>query len=59
MAEQKVAIDELQRTIITNTASVPLLWHNRIVAHSAVVKGWKVTPSSYVGQDLAEVWIDQ
>jgi len=23
------------------------------------VKGWSMTPSIYVGQDLAEVWLDR
>jgi peptide/nickel transport system substrate-binding protein len=38
---------------------VPLLWYNRIVAHSSVLKGWSITPSHFVGQNLADVWLDQ
>lgn len=56
---QKKVIDELQKAIVTGSYNIPLLWYNRIVALSSVVKGWKVTPSHYVGQNLADVWLDQ
>jgi peptide/nickel transport system substrate-binding protein len=36
---------------------VPLLWWNRIVAHSSKLKGWNITPSHFIDQDLTEVWI--
>jgi len=34
-----------------------VLWWQRIVPHWAKVKGWKVTPSHYVNQDLRDVWL--
>jgi len=34
-----------------------LLWWQRIVPHSARLKGWKITPSHYVNQDLRDVWL--
>ena len=37
----------------------PLLWWNRIVVSSAKFKGWNMSPSHYIGQDLADVWIEQ
>ncbi len=58
-AEQKALAHELQRVILTGAYSVPVLWYNRIVAHTAEVKGWKITPSHFVGQDLADVWLDR
>jgi hypothetical protein len=27
--------------------------------HHKVMKGWHITPSHYVGQDLSDVWLDQ
>jgi peptide/nickel transport system substrate-binding protein len=36
-----------------------VLWWQRIVPHWAKVKGWKITPSHYVNQDLRDVWIAQ
>ena len=31
---------------------------NRIVAHSSNVKGWSITPSHFIGQDLTDVWLE-
>ncbi|MGH7263931.1 MAG: ABC transporter substrate-binding protein [Candidatus Rokuibacteriota bacterium] len=33
------------------------LWWHRIVPHSARMKGWKISPSHYLNQDLAGVWL--
>ena len=37
----------------------PLLWWHRIVPTHKVVMGWKMSPSHNLGQDLAEVWLNQ
>jgi len=34
-----------------------ILWWQRIIPHWAKVKGWKVTPSHYLNQDLRDVWL--
>jgi peptide/nickel transport system substrate-binding protein len=34
-----------------------ILWWQRIIPHWAKVKGWKITPSHYVNQDLRDVWL--
>jgi len=36
-----------------------LLWRYRIVPYRSYVKGWKISPSHYVNQDLATVWLDR
>jgi peptide/nickel transport system substrate-binding protein len=38
---------------------VPILWYNRIVPITTNVKGWNMTPSHDIGQDLADVWVDR
>ncbi|MDX2159662.1 MAG: ABC transporter substrate-binding protein [Hyphomicrobiaceae bacterium] len=58
-AEQKEAAYAAQRAILNGSYSVPVLWYNRIVAHTSAVKGWTITPSHFVGQNLADVWLDQ
>jgi peptide/nickel transport system substrate-binding protein len=50
-------VREFERKAMTEAYSVPLLWWNRIVAHSASLQGWNITPSHYIEQDLTEVWI--
>ncbi len=35
-----------------------VLWWQRIVPHRSSVKGWKISPSHYLGQTLVNVWLD-
>jgi peptide/nickel transport system substrate-binding protein len=52
-------VRDFERHALTEADSVPLLWWNRIVVMSRRVKGWHITPSHFIGQDLADVWLDQ
>ncbi len=36
-----------------------LLWWYRIVPYRSYVKGWKISPSHYLNQDLATIWLDK
>jgi len=57
---QRIALAaEMQRQIITDANSVPVIWYSRIVAHVPQMKGWRITPSHFANQDLADVWLDQ
>lgn len=51
-AYEKRAIDEEVHNFIT-------LWWYRIIPHRSYVKGWKISPSHYLNQDLANVWLDK
>ena len=51
-------VRDFEQRALTEAYAVPILWWNRIVITSAAVKGWNMTPSLYIGQDLADVWID-
>ena len=35
------------------------LWWNRIVPYNARMHGWKISPSHYLNQDLATVWLSK
>jgi len=37
----------------------PLLWWHRIIATNTSLRGWQMSPSHLLGQDLAEVWLAQ
>ena len=52
-------VHDFERHALTKAYTVPLLWWNRIVATSSKLRGWNITPSHFVGQDLTEVWIAQ
>ena len=49
---------EFERHALTEANTVPFLWWNRIVATSSKLRGWHLTPSHYLEQDLTDVWLD-
>ena len=59
LRERMKIVRDFERQAVTETATVPLLWWNRIVVSSAKFKGWNISPSQYIGQDLSDVWIEQ
>jgi peptide/nickel transport system substrate-binding protein len=48
-----------KRVLDTEAHEIFLLWRYRIVPYRSYVKGWKISPSHYVNQDLATIWLDQ
>ena len=57
--ERANIVREFERRALDEAYTVPLLWWNRIVVTSSQVKGWAITPSHFIGQDLADVWLDR
>ena len=49
---EKRALDEQVNSFIT-------LWWYRIIPHRSYMKGWKISPSHYLNQDLSGVWLDK
>jgi peptide/nickel transport system substrate-binding protein len=49
---EKRALDEQAHQFLT-------LWWHRIILHRSYVKGWKISPSHYINQDLSTVWLAQ
>jgi peptide/nickel transport system substrate-binding protein len=52
-------VRDFEQRALTEAYAVPILWWNRIVITSANVKGWNMTPSHYIGQDLTDLWLDR
>ena len=50
-------VRDFERKALTDANIVPFLWWNRIVATSAKLHGWNMTPSHYIGQDLTDAWL--
>ena len=48
-----------RRVLDTEAHDIFLLWWYRMVPYHAYVKGWRISPSHYVNQDLATVWLDK
>ncbi len=57
--ERARIVREFEQRALTEAYAVPFLWYNRIVAASTAMKGWHLTPSHYIEQDLTEVWLDK
>jgi peptide/nickel transport system substrate-binding protein len=43
----------------TKTHKLMVLWWYRIIPYRSYVKGWKVSPSHYINQDLSNIWLEQ
>jgi peptide/nickel transport system substrate-binding protein len=47
------------RVIDTMAYEFPMLWWNRLLPERTYMHGWKIGPSHYVNQDLANIWLDK
>jgi peptide/nickel transport system substrate-binding protein len=58
--KQRALMREFERHVLDTEAHgmVMTYWH-RIVPLRSYVKGWKISPSHFVNQDLASVWLDK
>lgn len=52
-------IQQFERRLFEQAYMVPILWWHRIVATHTVLRGWEMSPSHNLGQDLARVWLAQ
>lgn len=47
---EKRALDEMAYGLYT-------IWWQRIIPHASALRGWKITPSHYLNQDLRDIWL--
>ena len=59
-AKQRALMRDFEKFVLDTQAHEMVItyWH-RIVPLRSYVKGWKVSPSHYLNQDLANVWLDK
>ena len=57
--QRKAYIREMEQIAMEDAYNIPTIWWHRIIVHHDKLKNWHVTPSHYLNQDLAEVWLDQ
>ena len=50
---------EFEKRTLDQAYTIPTIWWHRIIVLNKQLKGWHITPSHYVGQDLADVWLDR
>ena len=59
-AKQRALMREFEKYVLDDQAhEIWVLWWHRIIPHQSYVKGWKISPSHYINQDLAMVWLDK
>lgn len=59
-AEQKKLMTQFQKRILDEQAhNFHVLWWYRIIPHRSYLKGWQITSSHYLNQDLSSVWISK
>ncbi|HVY16561.1 MAG TPA: ABC transporter substrate-binding protein [Rhodopila sp.] len=60
MTKARVLMREYERqTIDVGAHQLMVTWWYRIVPMRSYVKGWKISPSHYLNQDLANIWLDK
>ncbi len=50
---------EFEKQAMDDAFTIPTIWWHRIIVHDKRLKGWKITPSHYLNQDLVNVWLDK
>jgi peptide/nickel transport system substrate-binding protein len=59
-AKQRALMRDFEKYVLdTEAHDIFLLWWYRMVPYHTYVKGWKISPSHYLNQDLATIWLDK
>ena len=57
-AKQRALMRQYEKHVLSDQVhEVFLLWWDRILPYRSYVKGWKISPSHYLNQDLATIWL--
>jgi peptide/nickel transport system substrate-binding protein len=60
LTKQRDLMREFEKYVLDTEAHMLMTpWYYRIIPYRSYVKGWKISPSHYVNQDLSTVWLDQ
>ena len=58
--KQRALMRQFEKYVVDDQAhEIWVVWWNRIIPYRSYVKGWKISPSHYLNQDLATVWLDK
>jgi peptide/nickel transport system substrate-binding protein len=57
-AKLKAMLRQFEKRVLDEQAHyIMTLWWNRLVPYNTRLHGWKISPSHYLNQDLATVWL--
>jgi peptide/nickel transport system substrate-binding protein len=58
--KQRTLMREYETYVLdTQAHTIMMPWWERIVPMRSYVKGWKISPSHYINQDLGTIWLDK
>jgi peptide/nickel transport system substrate-binding protein len=59
-AKQRALMRDFEKLVLDTQAHEMVItyWH-RIIPLRSYVKGWKISPSHYINQELANIWLDK
>jgi peptide/nickel transport system substrate-binding protein len=58
--KQRALMRDFETEVLdTQAHEIMLPWQYRIIPQRSYVKGWAISPSHYINQDLAVVWLDR
>ena len=58
--KQRALMRDFEKEVIdTQAHEIWVVWWYRIIPYRSYMKGWKISPSHYINQDLATVWLDK
>ena len=58
--QQRALMRQFEKYVVdTEAHQLWLAWWYRIIPHRSYVRGWKISPSHFLNQDLATVWLDR
>jgi peptide/nickel transport system substrate-binding protein len=58
--KQRALMRQFEKHVIdTEAHEIWVVWWYRIVPYRSYVKGWKISASHFINQDLANIWLDR
>ena len=57
--QHALMVDFQKQVMDTEAHATKIVWWNRIVPYRSYVKGWKISPSHFLNQDLSTIWLDK
>jgi len=59
-ARQRQQMREFEKYVLDDQAHMLwVLWWHRVVPYRSYVKGFKIAPTHFINQDLAQIWLDK
>ena len=58
-AKRAAILREFEKRVLDQSYIIPTLWWHRIIVANKKFRDWEITPSHYLNQDLADVWLQQ